>query len=264
MLSISDFDAFCFDLDGTIYVENEVLPGVVETIHRLRQLGKKILFISNTPTQTRTSTAQKLVSFNIPVKEKDILTGAYITACYLKEHLPKSRCYLVGEPALEEEILSVGIQVTRNPNEATHVVIGLDRNFTYDKLNGALSAVLKGAEIIVTNPDPACPVPGGVIADTMSIAKAIETASGQRISKIIGKPSAYYASKVFQALDTTASRCLIIGDRLETDILLGIHASAATCIVLTGVTTEQKIELSVYKPKYVIHELTELLGYMES
>lgn len=253
------FDAFCFDLDGTVYVSDTLLPHVLDTMSKLRKAKKKVLFISNSPTQSRASAVKKLRGFGIAVQEEEVLTAAYLAAKFMSEKYSTSNTFIVGEAALYEEFENFGLAETKNPFEATHVVVGLDREFTYRKLNDAMLALRSGAELIVTNPDPACPIPGGLQADTMSIAKAIEAAAETKIETIIGKPTPYFADAMMELLDVQAKRCLIIGDRLETDILLGKTVGMPTCLVLTGASTCQHVEQSVYKPDYIISNLSELL-----
>ena len=257
LVNIAHFDAFCFDLDGTIYVSDTVLPHVPETLSKLREANKKILFISNTPTQSRAGTAEKLRSLGIAVQEEEVLTAAYLTAKFMSEQHSKSKTFIVGEAPLSEEFDHFGLEKVKNPLDATHVVVGLDRAFTYQKLNNAMLALRNGAKLIVTNPDPTCPVPGGLQADTMALASAIATAAETEIETIIGKPSSYFAGVMLELLDVQAKCCLVIGDRLETDILLGKTLGIPTCLVLTGASTAHDAEQAAHKPDYIISNLSE-------
>ena len=169
----------------------------------------------------------------------------------------RSRVYCWGG-SYSRGISSAFIEITENPLEATHVLVGSDRYFTYDKLNLAVMAVRNGAKIIVTNPDPSCPVPGGVISDTLSIARAIEVASGHSISDVIGKPSPFFGERMLGQLNIDRERCLIIGDRLETDILLGKINRFPTCLVLTGVASKEDVEEKKIYPDFIVGNLTAL------
>lgn len=258
---MDDFDAFCFDLDGTIYVGNELLPGVKEIISLLRSKNKKILFITNTPTQTREECKQKLQNLGILVEIDEVITASFISAVYFFEQFPDSCVYLVGEQAIEEEFNRYSVKTTENPLEATHVLVGLDRNFNYEKLNLAMNAVRNGAKLIATNPDPSCPVPGGYIPDTLAIARAIEVASGQTIDQVVGKPSSFYGNKILEKLKINRDRCLIIGDRLDTDIMLGKNIDFRTCLVLTGGISKEDIEKTKIYPDYIIDNLQSLINF---
>ena len=257
-MNIHDFDAFCFDLDGTILLGNERLPGAVKIIEQIRDQNKKVLFITNSPTQTRVACTRRLNSLGIKTDEADVLTAPYVAAMYFLKYFPDAHVYIVGEEAIHEEFHQLSLTITENPLEATHVLVGLDRSFTYDKLNLAVMAVRNGAKIIVTNPDPSCPVPGGVIPDTLSIARAIEVASGHSISDVIGKPSPFFGERMLGQLNIDRERCLIIGDRLETDILLGKINRFPTCLVLTGVASKEDVEEKKIYPDFIVGNLTAL------
>ncbi|GMO01718.1 MULTISPECIES: HAD-IIA family hydrolase [Bacillota] len=258
MLHIDDFDAYCFDLDGTIYIGSKLLPGVKDTIDLLRSHNKKILFITNTSTQTREECRQRLHHLGIQAELDEIMTASYLSAVYFLEQSPDSQVYVVGEKAISEEFNKFSLKMTDNPMDATHVLVGLDRSFTYEKLNLAMNAVRNGAKLIATNPDPFYPVPEGYISDTLAIAKAIEAASGQPICNVIGKPSSFYGYKVLEKLKINSNRCLIIGDRLETDIMLGKTNDCRTCLVLTGVSKKKDIEEAKIYPDYIAENLQSL------
>jgi len=262
-VNIRDFDAFCFDLDGTVFLGNERLPGAKELIERLRSNHKKVLFITNSPTQTRLECRQKLLSLGIEANVEDVLTAPFVSALFFQKHFPDAHVYIVGEGAIEEEFHLFSLNITKNPLEATHVLVGLDRFFTYEKLNLAMMAVRNGAKIIVTNPDPYCPVPGGVISDTLAIARAIEVASGQPIFEVIGKPSPFYGERMLELLNIERERCLIIGDRLETDILLGKVNQFQTCLVLTGVASKEDVEEKKISPDFIVENLMVLLNHLD-
>ena len=257
-MTIQKYDAYCFDLDGTIYVGDKILPGVINTITQLQKLRKHIFFISNSPTQTRQDVVEKLQKFGIHITAEQVITSAYLTAQYVLEHMPTSISYIVGEAAISKEFRYEQLQTTADPLHATHVIIGLDRQITFDKLNNAMIAVRNGAQIIVTNPDQACPVPTGFQLDTMAIAKAVEVASDSTIDIIVGKPSPYFAEHIVGLIGVKKENYLIIGDRLETDILLGNQAGIDTCFVLTGASTTAQLESIPYKPKYIIKTMQEL------
>jgi HAD superfamily hydrolase (TIGR01450 family) len=255
LLKIDNFDAFCFDLDGTIFLGNERLPGAKEVVEQIRTAGKKILFITNSPTQTREDCRVRLEKLSIEADKEEILTAPHVAASYFQERIENPSIYIVGEEALNREFEPFSLNVTTNPLHATHLLVGLDRRFTYDTLHEAMKAVRNGAQMIITNPDPVCPVPGGFIPDTYSLAKAIEVASGDTATDIIGKPSAYYAEKIEEKLNVPKNRVLIIGDRLDTDIMLGQKNDFPTCLVLTGATDRNQVEASHIQPDYIVETL---------
>ncbi|MBM4761147.1 HAD-IIA family hydrolase [Bacillus sp. B15-48] len=257
---LTDYDAYCFDLDGTIYLGDELLPGVKETLAQLRRNEKKVLFITNSPTLTRESGRNRLVTMGIEAELEEVLTAPYLAARYFMTISPDASVFVVGEEAVVAELHQHSIQTTANPLAASHVLVGLDRSFTYKHLQQAMDAVRNGAKLIVTNPDPVCPVPGGFIPDTMSLAKAIEVASGQGICEVVGKPYPIYGNTMMELLEIHPEKILVIGDRLETDIQLGITKGFGTCLVLTGIAKKEDLTNSTIQPDYVIRSLEELVG----
>lgn len=237
---------------------NQILPGAKETLETLRMNHKKVLFITNSPTQTREECRRRLESLGIDVCSNEILTGPFISALYFSENFPDALIYVVGEEAIRTEFNHFSLKVTEDPSEATHVLVGLDRSFTYEKLNMAMNAVRNGAKLIVTNPDPTCPVPGGFVSDTYAIARAIEVASGKSIFQVTGKPSAFYGERILKELNVESDQCLIVGDRLETDILLGKFSKIRTCLVLTGVARKEDVDKTKIYPDFIIKDLNSL------
>ncbi|MGN8648201.1 HAD-IIA family hydrolase [Gracilibacillus sp. HCP3S3_G5_1] len=261
MISPNDYEAYCFDMDGTIYIGDQLLPGVKETFETIRSHQKKVLFITNSPTLTRKAGKARLQQFGIEVALGEVITAPYLAALYFAEATTGASVFIIGEQAIREELESLSIKIADRPTEATHVLVGLDREFTYNDLQMAMDAVRHCGKLIVTNPDPNCPVPGGFIPDTMSIAKAIEVASDKKIDKVIGKPHDTYGDKMLDLLGLDSKKILVIGDRLETDIQLGITKQFGTCLVLTGVSKEEDVKKSSIQPDYVIQNLESLFHH---
>lgn len=258
MPDVLNFDGYFFDLDGTLFLGSQLLPGVRDTLEVLRQAGKSIWFLTNTTTRTREDCRIRLQQLGLEADVEEIVTAAFVSAVYLREQ-QNCNVLVVGEPALIRELEEQGIPYTTDALAATHVLVGMDMHFTYDKLHQAMKAVLGGAALIAANPDPSCPIMGDIIPDTWSMVKAIEAASGVAPLTVIGKPSLYYGSKVLEWSGLAAERCLMVGDRLETDIMFGINNGIRTALVLTGVTSIEDMEKFPSKPDYVwatLHDFT--------
>ncbi|WP_195574169.1 HAD-IIA family hydrolase [Paenibacillus sp. 1001270B_150601_E10] len=251
------YDAFCFDLDGTIYIDQMRLPGVKSFISELRARGKRLLFLTNTSVHTREDCYTRLLGLDVPCQLEEILTAGYVSGMYLAEHAPDAWVLVIGEEALKKELRSFGLTITEDPHRSTHVLVGMDRQFHYDKLHQAATAVRHGAVLLAVNPDTCCPVQGDIIPDTGSILKSIEAASEQEAAVVIGKPSRYYAAKALQLLDVNSGRCLMIGDRLETDILFGKQNGMKTALVLTGIASKEDVEVMDIVPDYIWSSLNE-------
>ncbi|USG68538.1 HAD-IIA family hydrolase [Brevibacillus ruminantium] len=252
------FDAYFFDLDGTVFIGDQLLPEAAETLAALRESGRKVMFLTNTSVQTRADCLARLHRLGVDAELEEIMTAAYAAGQFLQEQADQALVLVIGETALEKELEGFGIAQVKNPLDATHVLVGMDRQFTYQKLQAGMEAVRNGARLIVTNPDPLCPVPGGAIPDTGALAKAIETASDGQVWATVGKPSAYYAEKVLQRIGLLPERCLMVGDRLETDILLGLGSGMRTALVLTGVTGRSDAEAAQIRPDYILPTMKEI------
>ncbi|WP_409342801.1 HAD-IIA family hydrolase [Paenibacillus sp. MBLB4367] len=263
MEDLTSFDAYCFDLDGTIFVGNALLPDVKHTVSELRRRRKKIMFLTNTSVQTRLDCQRRLEGLELPCDVEEIITALYVCGMYFREHAPGAAVLMLGEPAMEEELRHFDVRITEDPLLATHVLVGMDRTFSYDKLNLGMRAIRRGAKLVAANPDPVCPAPDGVIPDTWSLVRALEAASQSEAHMVVGKPSVYYADKALQRLGIPSDRCLMVGDRLETDILLGLNSGMRTALVLTGIASSGDIDKANIAPDYVIATLGEIIEKRE-
>ncbi|MCK6257451.1 HAD-IIA family hydrolase [Fictibacillus sp. KIGAM418] len=252
---------FIFDLDGTVYVENQMIEGGKEAIEYLRNGGHKVVFFTNKSISTRHDYVKKLKGLGIEASIDEVINSNYITAKFLKQHMNRSDAvYVIGEEALFEELIHEGIRITEDPDQATYVVLGWDRQFNYRKLNDAYQAWAKnGAVILATNPDRTCPVVDGEIPDCGSIIGAMEGTIGKAIDYIMGKPSKFAADIVIKdVLHLKPEECYIIGDRLETDIRMGNDNGIQTVLVLSGITTKEMVKDSVQKPSYILQSIKDI------
>ncbi|TQR20368.1 HAD-IIA family hydrolase [Psychrobacillus vulpis] len=251
---------FIFDLDGTIYVDNEIIPGVPDAIKSLKERGDKVVFLTNKSIASRKDYVEKLNNLDIHVELNEIINSNYITAHYLKSVMkPDDAVYVIGEAPLFEELSDENIKLADISANASHVVLGWDRNFTYDKLNDAFQAWRNGAKIIATNPDRTCPVREGEIPDCGAMIGAIEGATGEPVNLITGKPSSMMAEYVLEkVLGMQASDCYMVGDRLETDIKMANEAGIQSVLVMTGITNPEMLKQTTYQPKYVLESVKDI------
>lgn len=258
------FRAYIFDLDGVIYRGEELQPGAAEVIDTLRSRSK-VYFLTNNSTQSRNQYADKLTRLGVPTQLRDVMTSAYATALYLRDTKPGDcRAYVVGESGLKQELRSEGIEVVEEPNgkPIDFVVAGLDREFNYAKLFNAQQAIYQGAVFVATNCDPTFPLEEGLLSPGGgTMVAAIKTATDTE-PRVVGKPEIYSVQKVMDLAGATPEESLVIGDRLDTDILGGKRAGAKTALVLTGVTNEEQARNAPeeMKPDWIIQSLAELLS----
>ena len=258
---VTDFlySAYIFDQDGTIYLGEHALPGAAETIAALRAAGRRTVFLSNNPTKTRQQYAAKLSRLGIPTPLEDIVNSSFVLVQWLLRFAPQARLFVVGEEPLMNDLRAAGFQLTEKTAEIDIVVASFDRTFTYAKLQTAYDAILGGARLVATNPDRYCPTPTGGEPDCAAIIAAIEACTGVKCDPIVGKPSPIMIEMVLSLLKLPAERCMMVGDRLETDIKMGIDAGMATALVLTGDATREKLASSGLRPTLVLERIDGLL-----
>ena len=246
-----NYSGYIFDLDGTIYRGENLIPGAKETIARLKSLGKKIVYLSNKPLQTREDYAAKLTRLGVPTEPAEVINSSLVMARWLSKKAPGAILFVVGEPPLIAEMTREGFRISEDPEEVQFVIASFDRTFDYRKLNISLQAIKKGAHFVATNPDRTCPVEGGEIPDCAAMIGAIEGATGKKVETIVGKPSDIMIQVAVDAMGLSPENCLLVGDRLETDMVMGKKAGMATALVLTGVTTRELLQHSSIQPDYV-------------
>jgi phosphoglycolate/pyridoxal phosphate phosphatase family enzyme len=253
------YDAYIFDLDGTVYLGDELLPTVAETITSLRDLGKRTVFLSNNPTHTRHDYAAKLTRLGLPTPAEDIVNSSVVMADFLRRRLPTARLFVVGEEPLQAELQAAGFELTDDARRVDAVIASFDRTFVYRKLQIAFDAIRGGARFFATNADRYCPVPGGGEPDAAAIIAAVEACTNTEVEVVVGKPSAFMIDAILSLVDLPPDRCIITGDRLETDVLMGLEAGMATALTLTGATSRADLAASSILPTYVLGQLSDLL-----
>lgn len=253
------YRGYVFDLDGTLYLGDRAIPGAPETVAGLRALGARVAFLSNKPIEPAASYAAKLTRLGIPAAAGEVLNSSIVMARYLQRTAPGARVYLIGEEPLAAELRQRGLELVTDPLAAEYVVVSWDRQFTYRKLNDALQAIRRGARFVATHPDRTCPVEGGEVADAAGMIGAIEGVTGKKVELVTGKPSSITAQEALAILGLPAAECIMVGDRLETDMRMGREAGMATALVLTGITRREQVESSPWKPDYVLESVAGLV-----
>jgi NagD protein len=262
-------DGFILDLDGTVYLGEAALSGAVEGIRTLREQGKRVLFVSNKPLEPRQAYAAKLTRLGIPASPDDVITSAFVLGYHLAHTAPHLRLYVIGEQNLLDELRGHGLHVASEfadqdpkqviqPDGVDAVVVAFDRTLDYRKLNTAYQALLRGARFFATNADKACPMPGGAIPDAGATIAALEHITGRKLELLAGKPSNLIIQVALDRLGLPAARCMMVGDRLETDIFMGQQAGMVTAVTLTGVSRREDIARMTRPPDFVIENLGEL------
>jgi arabinose operon protein AraL len=252
------YRGWLFDLDGTVYLGEALIPGAGEAIAALRAAGRRVAFLSNKPLQTRENYAAKLERLGVPATADDVINSSLVLARHLRALDPGAPVFVIGEPPMLAEMAGHGFEV-RDDEHVRWVVIAFDRTFTYAKLNTALQAVLGGARLIATNPDRTCPVEGGQIPDCAGMIAAVEAVTGTKVETIVGKPSPIILEVALAALGCSAPESVIVGDRIETDMVMGKRQGLATVLVLSGVTRPGDPRIDALAPDHVLRSIRELI-----
>jgi arabinose operon protein AraL len=253
------YDGYVFDLDGTTYLGDALLPTSGETIARLRAAGRRTVFLSNNPTHTREEYAAKLARLGLPTPLDEIIHSGVIMVNFLQRRMPGATLFVLGEEPLMHDLAAGGFAFSEEPGRIQAVIASFDRAFTYHKLQVAFDAIRAGARFFATNPDRYCPVPGGGQPDCAAIIAAIEACTSVKVEAVVGKPSPYTIEAILDLLRLPADRCVMTGDRLETDVAMALNAGMAGALVLTGATHADALTTSSIRPTYVLRQLGDLL-----
>jgi NagD protein len=254
------FGGYAFDLDGTVYLGEALLPGARETIEDIRESNGRVVFVTNKPLESAADYAAKLSRLGIPATPSDVVTALDSVLLYLGERHPRARLLPVAEPLAEATLAEAGWTVVHDPAEAEVVLVAFDRGFDYAKLEAAYRAVSHhGAAIVATNPDPYCPTPDGGLPDCAAMLAAIEACTGARAEAVLGKPSAVMGRALLERLGTAPEDAALVGDRLSTDVAMGQRVGMAGVLVLSGATKASALADCEVRPDYVVEGIDSLL-----
>jgi HAD superfamily hydrolase (TIGR01450 family) len=253
------FEGYALDLDGTVYLDDRLLPGAAETIGRIRSGGAPVVFVTNKPLESADDYARKLTRLGIRADRSDIVTAVDSTIRYLQAQHDGARLLTIAEPLVDQTCADAGFAVVTDPERADVVLVSFDRGFDYGKLHAAYRAVRRGAVIVATNPDPYCPTADGGLPDCAAMLAAVEACTGRTAEVVTGKPSRWMGEALLERLGVPAERAAMVGDRVSTDVAMGQRLGMAGVLVLSGATSLNDLSASPVRPDYVIADLSELL-----
>ncbi|MFB8387351.1 HAD-IIA family hydrolase [Microbacterium sp. NPDC055910] len=258
------FDAYLFDLDGTVYLGDELLPGARDLLDELRDRGARRVFLSNNPTRDPEMYLDKLTRLGIAVEPAEIVNTVVSTVGWLHAQHPGAVVYPIAEAPLVRALAAAGIQMSDDPAQIDIVIASYDRSFDYRKLQTAFDALWQHgrAILITTNPDRYCPFPGGRgEPDAAGIVAALEATTGVRCSANMGKPGRIMIDAVRGMLGPEVERVVMVGDRLETDVRMGIEAGIGTALVLTGDSQLADVDRCDpgLRPQFILDRIDELV-----
>ena len=253
------YPAYIFDLDGTVLLGDNLLPTSGDTIHELHSAGARVVYLSNNPTHSPGDYASKLSALGVACEPADVINSTVVMVNFLKREMPGARLFVLGEAPLLTSLEEAGFTLADHHNQVDAVIASFDRTFVYKKLQIAFDAIRAGARFFATNRDRFCPVPGGGEPDAAAIIAAIEACTDKKVEAVVGKPSFFTIQAILDLVELPADQCLLTGDRLETDIVMGQKAGMDTALTLTGVAQINDLQSLNIRPTYVIENLAQLL-----
>ena len=250
-------NGFIIDMDGVIYHGNKLLPGVKKFIQWLRDNQKKFVFLTNSSERTPKELKEKLSRLGIEVGTEVFYTSALATAMFLASQKPKGSAFIIGEAGLINALYNVGY--TMNNVDPDYVVMGESRTYSYEKIEQAVNLVIKGAKLIGANPDLTGPIENGIAPATKALISPIELATG-RNAYFVGKPNPLMMRNALKKIKCTREESIIIGDRMDTDMIAGIESEIDTCLVFSGITTREMMETFAYQPHIVLNGVADIVA----
>ncbi len=249
--------AFISDMDGVIYHGNKLLPGVPEFVEWLKREDKKFLFLTNSSERTPKELQEKMQRLGIDVDAEVFYTSALATANFLANQKPRGTAFIIGEAGLINAMYNVGYSMNNvNPD---YVVVGETRSYSFEKIEQAINLVRKGAKLIGTNTDITGPAENGIVPGTRALVAPIELSTGQG-AYYVGKPNPLMMRIALKKLGCSREETIIIGDRMDTDIVAGIESEIDTLLVLSGITDLKTADSFPYRPHYILEGVYELIS----
>jgi len=256
-MNLNNIEMFLLDMDGTIYLDDDVFDGAIEFMNTINKKGKKFIYLTNNSSKSKELYLEKLHRLGFPANEDNIFTSGMAMGMYLNEHYINKKVYLVGTKALEKELLNYHINLVQDNPDI--VLVGFDRELNYTKLEKACQFLDDGAIFLATNCDLVCPIKNGrYIPDCGSMCKMITNATGKE-PKYIGKPEPDMINILSNQYQIAPENIAMIGDRMYTDISAGYNAHTFTICVLSGESTMKTIEESPIKPSLIVNSVKDLI-----
>jgi HAD superfamily hydrolase (TIGR01457 family) len=257
---IAQVRCFLLDMDGTIYLGEQLLEGSRQFIDLLHQQGRDYLFLTNNSSKDSQQYADKLARLGLPVSRDKIMTSGEATAMHMQRQKPGARVYIVGTRALENEFETRGFLLTDEMPD--FAVLGFDTTLTYAKMWKLCDLVRAGAPYIATHPDYNCPTETGFMPDIGAMIAFVRASTGREPDLIVGKPNSLFAEQAAERTGIPVSAMCMIGDRLYTDIALGATAGIPTILVLSGETRAHEIKDSPFQPTYVFQDIQAVTDHL--
>ena len=260
MMLIDKYDSYIFDLDGTIYRGEHLIPHADVVINQLKSLAKKIVFVSNKTTGTVNDYYHLLKNWGLKIEENEIINSTLVVINYLHRNFVGQSFFAIGEDSFVNEIKKSGLKYSTEPKEIKILLVTLDRTLDYKKLEIAAQALENGAKFFAANIDDTCPVDSGEVLDAGSTISALEKRTHRKLELHFGKPSEFMFNEIKDRLKLDPARTLLIGDRVETDIAMGNKFGIDTVLVETGVKNFIN-GLNGFSPTYQLKSVFDIINH---
>ena len=257
---LSELRGFMFDLDGTTYLGETLLPGAREVYDLLHEQGKRVLYLTNNSSRSAQEYLEKLRRLGIPARTAEIFTSGIATVFYLQQQPGCRRIFPVAAPGFEQELREGGFEIVSEiAGRPDYVVLGFDTTLTYEKLRKACLMILGGAKFVASHPDNVCPTPDGPIPDCGVMTALIEQATGAK-ADVLGKPTDLMLDVALRRMDCTPAEAAMVGDRLATDMRMGEHSELTRIYIESPATARENRapELANVRPTHKMHSLLDL------
>jgi NagD protein len=249
--------SYLMDMDGVLVHEEHKIPGADEFIAELTESGTNFVVVTNNPIYTRRDLRARLLASGLDIPEDRIWTSALATARFLHSQRPSGTAYVIGEVGLTTAMHEAGYVLTdRDPD---YVVLGETRTYSFEAITTAIRLIIGGALFIATNPDATGPSRDGVLPAAGAVAALIEAATGKK-PYFVGKPNPLMMRSALRAIGAHSESTLMIGDRMDTDVIAGMEAGLRTILVLSGISTRQSIDTYPFRPSLVLDSVADLVG----
>ena len=248
---------FICDMDGVIYLGNQLLPGVAEFVNWLNENDKRFLFLTNSSERSPKELRQKLQRMGLDIGEEHFYTSALATAAFLKKQAPGCTAFVIGAPGLLNALYDVG--VTMNDVDPDYVIVGETASYNYEVITKAVRLVLNGARLIATNSDLTGPTEFGIAPACRSLVAPIELATGKK-AYFMGKPNPLMMRTGLQLLGVHSEEAAMVGDRMDTDVIAGMESGLATVLVLSGCPSRTDVNDYPYRPTYILNGVGDIPG----
>ena len=264
MTQLAQKRLFLLDMDGTIYLDNDLFPGTIPFLSHIRAIGGRYLFLTNNSSRSVSAYVEKLERLGISATAEDFLTSVNALIAFLKQRQPYHLCYAFGTESFKNQLREAGIPITdRLQDDIDCLLIGFDTELTFQKLEDACILLNRGVDFIATNPDWVCPTWYGSVPDCGSVCEMLWRATGRR-PLVIGKPQPEMVKLAMAATGFSPDETIMVGDRLYTDIASGVNAGVDTAFVLSGEGTMEDLETSETKPTWVFDDVAALLAAIKA